>query len=200
MDPFKPSRLRGRPRRADVEDRVLGATVELLTERGVEATTMHAVIERSGVARASVYLRWPNRQALITAAGRRAMGRPVITPSGGVEDDLRRAAEQARAMFSAPAFHGVFPALVAAVTRPGPERISFDTLAPGRPAIIAQYEALAASQGFRDDIAGAVVADLIIGSGMAHFLMTGDAPTAEETEQILSVVFDGLRCRTGEPG
>src|SRR5512141_1816297 len=84
----KPSATRapGRPRRADVEDRVLGAAIELLSERGVDGLTTNAVVERSGVARATVYLRWPTRQALIAAAVRRAMGQPVIEPRGDIED------------------------------------------------------------------------------------------------------------------
>src|SRR3954447_23225622 len=96
----KPSRPPGRPRRADVEQRVLDAAIQLLAERGVDAATMNEVVARSGVARAAVYPRWPTRQALMTAAVRRAMGQPVLEPSGEVMAALRRAAEQIRLVLS----------------------------------------------------------------------------------------------------
>src|SRR6478672_2503349 len=69
---------RGRPRDTDADSRVLRACVELLTELGAEATTMSAVIERSGVARATVYRRWPNREALLIAALREVKGRGPV--------------------------------------------------------------------------------------------------------------------------
>src|SRR3954447_17338930 len=143
----KPSRPPGRPRRADVEERVLGAAIQLLTERGVDAATMNEVVARSGVARATVYLRWPSRQALITAAVRKAMGQPVLEPTGDVEADVGRAAEQVRAILASPDFRGIFPALVAGLTRPDPGRLSLELLAPGRELFVREYDQLAAEQG-----------------------------------------------------
>jgi AcrR family transcriptional regulator len=188
-------RAPGRPRRADVEDRVLGAAIALLSERGIEGLTTSAVVERSGVARATVYLRWPNRQALVAAAVRRAMGRPVIRPEGSVEDDLRRASEQVRAILASSAFRGVFPAVVAALTTPGSQGLTFDALAPGRAMVAREYDELAGAQGFRDDVSGEAVVDLLIGAGLAHFLVTGEAPSAAIRDESLAIVFDGIKRR-----
>jgi AcrR family transcriptional regulator len=174
---------------------VLGAAIELLSERGVDGLTTNAVVQRSGVARATVYLRWPNRQSLIAAAVRRAMGQPIIEPNGDVEEDLRRAAEQVRAILSASAFRGVFPAVVAAVTAPGSQALSFDTLAPGRAQVAREYDALAQAQGLRDDVSGETVIDMVIGAAIAHFLVTGKAPTAARRDEAVAIVFDGVRRR-----
>ena len=38
---------------------MLRATIDLLAERGMEATTIQAVSDRTGIARATIYLRWP---------------------------------------------------------------------------------------------------------------------------------------------
>lgn len=189
-------RAPGRPRRADVEDRVLEAAIALLSERGVDGLTTNAVVKRSGVARATVYLRWPNRQALIAAAVRRAMGQPVIVPGGDIEEDLRRAAEQVRAILAARAFRGVFPAMVAALTAPDAQGLSFDTLAPGRAQVAREYDEHSAAQGFRDDVSGDAVVDLLIGAGLAHLLVTGEAPSAAKRDETLAIVFDGVRRRT----
>lgn len=173
----------------------MGAAIELLAERGIDGLTTSAVVKRSGVARATVYLRWPNRQALIAAAVRKAMGQPVIQPDGQVEVDLRRAAEQIRAILAASAFRGVFPAVVAGLTSPGGQTLSFDTLAPGRAQVAREYDDLATTQGLRADVSGGAVIDLLIGAGLAHFLVTGAAPTAEMRDQALAIVFDGIRRR-----
>ena len=176
---------------------MLGAAIALLSERGVDGLTTNAVVERSGVARATVYLRWPNRQALIAAAVRRAMGQPVIEPGGDIETDLSRAAEQMRAILAAPAFRGVFPAMVAALTAPSGQALSFDTLAPGRAQVAREYDELAAAQGLRDDVSGETVIDLLIGAALAHLLASGKAPGAATRDESVAIVLDGIRRRTG---
>jgi AcrR family transcriptional regulator len=172
---------------------VLGAAIQLLTERGIDAATMNEVVARSGVARATVYLRWPNRQALMAAAVRRAMGQPVLQPTGDVQADVGRAAEQIRAILASPDFRGVFPALVAALTRAKPEALSFEVVAPGRALFVREYDELAAEQGLAGEVTGATVADLIVGAAIAHYLTTGEAPTEAVRDEIVAVVLDGVR-------
>ena len=185
----------GRPRSEDVTTRILDATVELLLESGIEGTTINAVAERTGVARATIYLRWPHAEDLVNAALRRAMGRPVITPSGDIEADLRLGAEQARAIFSSPAFHAVLPSLVRALLR---ERtatgaMSYDFVAPGRSILSREYEQLAAEAGLRTDIEPDAVMDLIVGAALNRLLATGKPPTKEFTRQVVEIVIAGLR-------
>lgn len=192
----------GRPRRIDVERRVLDAAVELMTERGVNATTVNAVIKRSGVARATVYLRWPNREALITSAVRHALGRPVIEASGDVEQDLRRAADQARAAFTEASFRSVFPALVGEMLADPDieaERLAYDRLVPGRLNVVREYRDLAEGQGLRGDIAPEVAADLVLGFQISHLLATRRPASEALTEQMVSVVIDGLRAPKERP-
>lgn len=47
---------------------LLRAATTLLMEGGVTAVTIDAVVERSGVARTTLYRQWPNRAAVIAAA------------------------------------------------------------------------------------------------------------------------------------
>ena len=173
---------------------MLDATIALLTERGLDGTTMNAVIERSGVARATVYLRWPHRHVLLTAAIRRAMGRPILNTTGNVEDDLRAGAEQAQAVLASPAFRAVFPALVAALTSGDPDaRLSYDAIAPGSPDLAGEYAELAAAQGFRDDLPPRLVVDGIVGALIGYYISTGQPPDDAAREAILQVAFEGLR-------
>lgn len=59
---------RGRPRRAETDDALMRATVDLLREKGPAGVTIEAVAARSGVARTTIYRRFANRRELIAAA------------------------------------------------------------------------------------------------------------------------------------
>lgn len=61
-------RGRGRPRREGADDQILGVALEMLREHGYGALTVDAVAERAGVAKTTVYRRWPSKSALIAAA------------------------------------------------------------------------------------------------------------------------------------
>lgn len=57
----------GRPRDADVDRRILDATLALLDEVGPDAVTIAAVAERAGVGRPTVYRRYPDAGTLLIA-------------------------------------------------------------------------------------------------------------------------------------
>jgi AcrR family transcriptional regulator len=72
---------RGRPRHPATQDAILEATIELLTEVGVDGTTTNAIVARSGCSKATIYRRWASRDALILDALR--------TVFGGRTDDIQ---------------------------------------------------------------------------------------------------------------
>jgi len=61
-------RTRGRPRRAGADEEILRATRELLDEDGYAAFTVDVVAERTGIAKTTIYRRWPTKGALVAAA------------------------------------------------------------------------------------------------------------------------------------
>jgi AcrR family transcriptional regulator len=60
-------RGRGRPRREGADEEILSVARTLLAERGYRELTVDAVAERAGVAKTTVYRRWPSKGALISA-------------------------------------------------------------------------------------------------------------------------------------
>lgn len=60
-----PRPARGRPRSAEAHRAVLKAARELVAEGGDAAATIEAIAERSGVAKTTIYRRWPTRPALV---------------------------------------------------------------------------------------------------------------------------------------
>ncbi|HVR38947.1 MAG TPA: helix-turn-helix domain-containing protein [Thermoanaerobaculia bacterium] len=61
-------RGRGRPRREGADEEILAVALQMLRESGHRALTVDAVAERAGVAKTTVYRRWPTKSALIAAA------------------------------------------------------------------------------------------------------------------------------------
>ncbi|MFL5726692.1 MAG: TetR/AcrR family transcriptional regulator [Chloroflexota bacterium] len=186
---------RGRPRDTGADARVLRACVDLLTEVGAEGTTMAAVIERSGVARATVYRRWPNREALLIAALRELKGRGPVALSGDLETDIARSAEQARRILAEERFRSILPLLARDLVKGGRREGSatFHRVAPNHERLARIYEELAAKFGLRDDIDGQLVSDIVIGAQLARLLSTGRPPTKPMTDQLVEVLLAGLR-------
>ena len=53
-----------RTRSAEAHGRVLEAAAELFAGRGIDATSMDAIAESSGVSKATIYKHWPDKDAL----------------------------------------------------------------------------------------------------------------------------------------
>jgi AcrR family transcriptional regulator len=68
MPSTQPSHAGGRPRSTAADHSILVATLELLEEHGYARLTIEAVAGRAGVGRPTVYRRWPNKPALVSAA------------------------------------------------------------------------------------------------------------------------------------
>jgi AcrR family transcriptional regulator len=64
--------------------------MDLLAEAGYARLTMDQVAARAGVGKASLYLRWPNKVALVAEAiQNRTSVVPAVPDSGNVRDDMR---------------------------------------------------------------------------------------------------------------
>jgi AcrR family transcriptional regulator len=79
----------GRPRNAQADEAILDAVLEMLSSgQSVAAISIEAVASKAGVGKATIYRRWPNKEALIIDAVA-AMKGPLPEPAGvSVRDDL----------------------------------------------------------------------------------------------------------------
>jgi AcrR family transcriptional regulator len=81
-------RAPGRPRSADADRAIVEATLELLTESGVASLAIEQVAVRAGVAKATIYRRWPNKEALILDALATVEDQPPALPGTSLRDDV----------------------------------------------------------------------------------------------------------------
>jgi AcrR family transcriptional regulator len=89
-EPARGRQARGRPRDPAVDAAIKTATMELLGKVGYAQLTMEQVAARAKVSKSSVYLRWPNKVALVAdALQHRARPVPEVPDTGSLPADMR---------------------------------------------------------------------------------------------------------------
>ena len=86
----------GRPRREDVDAAILDATIDELEEHGYGAVNIEAVAARAGVAKTTVYRRWPSKDELVFDAISKLKGPIPQVPGRGLREDLMYLMERIR--------------------------------------------------------------------------------------------------------
>ena len=79
---------RGRPRDAEADAAILRAFFEVVAEHGYAGASMDAIAERAGVAKTTIYRRWPSRDALMLAAHARLLQDNPPPDTGTLRGDL----------------------------------------------------------------------------------------------------------------
>lgn len=88
----EPRRGRGRPRTPGAEEKILAAALDEYGERGWAGFTMDGVARRAGVGKSTVYLRWPDKDALLTDAVTNRGLELTAVDTGSFEADLQQLA------------------------------------------------------------------------------------------------------------
>ncbi|MEV0154506.1 TetR/AcrR family transcriptional regulator [Micromonospora sp. NPDC050686] len=79
----------GRPRSVRADEAIIGATLDLLAEGNtIETLAIEAIAARAGVGKATIYRRWPGKEALLLDALRTLKGHPPEPAGHSVRDDL----------------------------------------------------------------------------------------------------------------
>jgi AcrR family transcriptional regulator len=81
-------RAPGRPRDARADEAILQATVELVAEEGLAGWSMDAVAARAGVGKATIYRRWPSKEALVLDAWHRVAAPLPVPDTGTLREDV----------------------------------------------------------------------------------------------------------------
>jgi AcrR family transcriptional regulator len=106
----------GRPRSPEADEAIVAAAVDLFAQHGYEGLSIEAVAERAGVARSTVYRRYPGKFELVLAA----LGSPAhedeapAPDTGSLAGDLVALAGQLRDRFRSEHLGRTIIALVAA--------------------------------------------------------------------------------------
>lgn len=100
--PRRPGDGQTRRRGAVLEEAILDAAVEELSESGFAGLTMDRVAERARTNKNAIYRRWPNRLALGIAAYRRLAKNVQPPDTGDLRDDVLEQLRRANRHWSSP--------------------------------------------------------------------------------------------------
>jgi AcrR family transcriptional regulator len=192
MTSESPARQVGRPRGTATDSRILKAVLDLVSEVGVSGVTVSEVARRAGVARATIYLRWPSRAELIGAATKATVGGRPFPLTGDIVRDIQVGTHFFRDIIAAPAFNALFPELAAEVLSAKPQ-VPWDALSPNRSKLAANYLDAAARQGLDPQVDPDLPYYLMVGGLLANLLVNGKAPSHAWTQQLVDVVVAGLK-------
>ena len=184
----------GRPRDASVDQRVLTAVRELLASQGYAGLRIDEVAAASGVAKTTIYRRWPGLAHLVVAAMADLLGERALTPTGDPESDLRTACTVG--LDSLRRGGEVVAGLALEVHRQSdPElRTAYrgTLIDPVREAIIESVRA-GQQSGFFRPTDPQLVADALIGAAIYRLTILHEQLRDEDLEGLLDLVLAGLR-------
>jgi len=181
------------PRVARTRAVVLDAAIDLLAERGYSGFSVEGVVDRTGVAKTTLYRHWPTRDDLLAAVIGQLGGIGQLPDTGSVRQDLldffaRRAQAAHRRQWER-----CMPALVEAAARH-----------PELAAMIARLTAQALSQvetlirrgiergEIRPGINPQLAASALMGPLVFRRLLLQEAPTSQRVSTVIDLVMQGI--------
>lgn len=183
----------GRPRDARVDGAVMEAARALLAEKGFAGTTVEAIASRAGVGKATIYRRWPTREALLLAVTTAELPDIPTPDTGDLRQDLllvfTALAEQIRTSGSA----SYLGDLIGESTRNPAMRTVFQAMIQQRRSLLADVVAQARLRGeVRERIDPDLVLDLISGSIFYRMLFSDEPADATYVERAVDAVLAGV--------
>jgi AcrR family transcriptional regulator len=183
----------GRPRDPDVDRAVVDAAVELISEFGFDGLTMEAVAKRAGVAKATLYRRFPCKVDLAVAACEAVSPTlPPLPDTGSLRDDLLDVLEVLVNKLRTSDTGRLMPAMVAAAPTNPEVREALRRVSTSRRTRTADVLRRAVARGeVREDLDVEVVADVLTGPVVYRHLINGKPLTAKVLGSIVDQVLFG---------
>jgi AcrR family transcriptional regulator len=189
-----PRLVRGRPRDEEADVAILDAALALLAEQGYGGLRMEAVAARAGVAKATLYRRWPDKVSLTIAALSRIPELPPVD-TGSLSSDLQALRDAVVRLFRTTRLASVLPALAAERVRRTSAAAKIDAFIRQRyrPWVAAIERAIARGELPRISSADPVlIADLLAGVMMQRVFFTGGRVDDKTWKTVVSIVVKGL--------
>jgi AcrR family transcriptional regulator len=186
------ARKPGRPRDPTIDRKVLDATRELLVEKGLEAATVQAIAERSGVHASAIYRRWSSRLDILEEAVFPGPTIVLVEPTGDLKRDIRRFVRTYLAVFGAPAARAAVPGLLASYQSNGrsdvPEKWMVVSARPQFAEILRR-----ARSGVDPKVDAEDVFDVLLGAVLARALVPTVIERRRPVERLVELTLRMLR-------
>jgi AcrR family transcriptional regulator len=189
----------GRPRSEEADRAILDATADLLASHGYAGLTVEAVASRSGVAKSTIYRRWPGKDELVLDAINAIKGPITEILPGSVRDQLLYLAERVRVSWFDTRMGRLMSRLAAeGVEQPEVYRSFRDKIVAPRQAVMRSVLERGVHEGLiRDDVPLQAVIDLIVSPVVAAALTHRGKVTREQMVFVIDTVLAGCARRAG---
>jgi AcrR family transcriptional regulator len=182
---------RGRPRLPSTDQAIFAAAAELIGERGYDGFSMAAVADRAGVAKTTVYRRWPSRSHLVLEALTSVM-RVSLFDSGDLRADLVAFARTLAAGLRAPGSRRLVAELtLASAQRPELADAFTRLYTQRRTAAMATIQRAQAAGELRASVDPDLLIDQLSGALHYRMLLRGEGPTDAYAERLVDAILEG---------
>ncbi|WP_217210316.1 TetR/AcrR family transcriptional regulator [Streptomyces sp. AC550_RSS872] len=208
MQSSTPAARPGRPRSAAAATAILAATREALVELGWSKLTLGDVAARAGVAKTTIYRRWPGKNELVVDAVAELFDELELPDRGSLAADIEGVVLQFAAILDRPEARSGLMAVVAESTRDEAlrERIR-ESIVERQKRLVLQGRTRAQTRGELppepdpDDAARTVdlIFDVVAGAVVHRTLVSGRAADEEWVRGFTQVLLLGLRGAAAPP-
>lgn len=200
---MEPAVRRGRPRDEAVDARITGAALELLLDRGYDRFSVDEVAVEAGVAKTTLYRRWPTKDHLVVAVVARMQDEvpaeyrgdvraDLIRYLGAIADGLNRMRLAGRPSASGDTSAGLVAEVAAAAARHADIGSAVHSMFVRRNALVLRLIELARDAGeLHDSVEPEVTFDQLAGALYYRLLITGRPIDAGYVERLVTGVLRG---------
>ncbi|GAA2005878.1 TetR/AcrR family transcriptional regulator [Catenulispora subtropica] len=189
-----PARTRGRPRSARADTAILAATRALLAERGWADLTIAEVAARAGVAKTTLYRRWPGKADLVVDAMAELFSRLEVADRGSMLHDALAAVGQYVDLLQLPETQAALLALAAEADRDPSLRakVRSQVIDPQRRLVYEAWERACARGEVEGETDVDLIFDMICGTLVHRILIKGEPVDEAYLTRFVSVLLAGL--------
>jgi AcrR family transcriptional regulator len=197
------SGVAGRPARGQATTEALHRAVqELLEEVGYRALTIEGVAVRSGVAKTSIYRRWPSKAEMVFDLILHSSAElPAMDDRGSLAGDIEALSARIVALVAGPLGRRIFPGLIcdAAGDRVLMQRFRATFVADGRDQIAQVLERSARRGDLTDARAAADLQAVLIGAALMFALLYPDLDEQALRNKVTDLAMAVVKQRRNTP-
>ncbi|GAA4634249.1 TetR/AcrR family transcriptional regulator [Actinoallomurus vinaceus] len=184
----------GRPRDAARDRAILAATLELLAEGGYPALRVDDVARRAGVAKTTIYRRWPSKGEMVLDAIAEQLGDRSTEETGDPLEDLRRLLQVTYERLAETVAGRALPALSAEIMadRALAEEYRRRFVHPLRERARALIHRAVDRGELRGDVDPDLLMDALIGPALYRPIVLGVPAPAASASAIFDLVISGV--------
>lgn len=189
-------RSRGRPRSPDTDRSIMRAALDRFIADGYQGMSIEQVAVHAGVGKATIYRRWPSKEALITDAVGSLTEELIVPDTGSARTDLSDLVRQIVQLASSSASGRCFARMAGEMSsNPVLAKVYKDKVIALRRAIVGRVIARGIDRGeLRADLDVELVTDMLVGPLLyrALLMQTTSAGSGALATDLIDTLMTGI--------